>query len=343
MSQEEIVELFENKQFFTVIQPKHSCELIEKLLNENEDTKSRLSKIEDKIQSIEKVCESKIQEKCQLIEKTYNGKLAQIESKIESNEQNYKTMISNVDSKHQLKFSQIDKEQKNQDDQISKLSKNSNEQYAKCLQEIRLLGEKQETKLKERNILKQVNENIEKKIKSDDSSKIVYDIQYSNSPFEGIINELTKKYQGNINNIGVISISGRSIGLGPISSLVDFKYGGDSYSSTNKKNSSICFDFKDHLISVSSYSIKGTNFNNYLKSWNLEGSNDQNSWITLDSHSNDSSLLSFNVIKTFHIQNPNNREKRFRFIRILSTGPDGSGSNNLTITNIEFYGKYYKS
>ncbi|OHS99579.1 hypothetical protein TRFO_33950 [Tritrichomonas foetus] len=96
-------------------------------------------------------------------------------------------------------------------------------------------------------------------------------------------------------------------------------YTGESYYSINKKNSYVCFDFKNHQISLINYSLKTSDdilspF--HLRSWKIEGSNDRRKWKKLDSHSNDKTFSFPNQIHTFEIKDGNRPKSRFRFIRL---------------------------
>ena len=176
-------------------------------------------------------------------------------------------------------------------------------------------------------------------------------VEYKGEPFSGIIHSLTTKYSGNVNDKGIIDISGnRDVTISDtfyvsFSSLVDFNYSKNCYKSENKPNSFIQFDFKNHKISVSAYSIKSSNLPgpSLLKSWVIEGSDDSNSWTVIDSHTNDQSLCveSFEPkVCTFNVNN-NGSENKFRFIRLRITGKTSNDNWCIGITNIEFFGKYF--
>lgn len=165
---------------------------------------------------------------------------------------------------------------------------------------------------------------------------------YLGFPFSGIISELTKNHGGNINDKGIIAISGNSY-----NSSYSFLVNYNDHASrclNNVQNSYICFDFKDHCISLSAYSIQSSSQStpDYLKSWKIEGSNGENEWIELDSHSNDFSLCSHSVIRTFQICSDKKIKQPFKFIRIRMTGPNSRNFHNIEIANVEFFGKYYK-
>lgn len=74
-----------------------------------------------------------------------------------------------------------------------------------------------------------------------------------------------------------------------------------------------------------------------LRSWNLEASMDQQTWVILDSHTNDASWNTGNSCMTFKLNKPSS--KPYRHLRLIITGPNKKGSFVLVSGGIEFYGK----
>lgn len=180
------------------------------------------------------------------------------------------------------------------------------------------------TQLKKINEIQENQKKLEKDIEQIDMyySGMILKRDYLGDPFSWIISKLTKNHGGNVNDKYIISISGNTNGNGTFSSLVNYNYKGVSYCSLNDPNSSICFDFKDHCVSLSTYSIKSSYHEVLygLKSWIIEGSNGDNEWIELDSHNNDQSLCSRLVICTFQICKEKKIKQPFKLIRIRITG-----------------------
>lgn len=114
--------------------------------------------------------------------------------------------------------------------------------------------------------------------------------------------------------------------------------------SKNEENSWIKFQFNSNRIIPYHYSIKSSaefrkqyfSYNCNLKSWVIEGSNDDNHWIILDERIDDQSLRNGNVIKTFSMQNW--QDKEFKYIRLKQTSKNWYNSQALNINSIEFYG-----
>ena len=112
-----------------------------------------------------------------------------------------------------------------------------------------------------------------------------------------------------------------------------------NFCSENIENSWICFDFKKHRIIPTEYSIRSRNgIPNWYhpKSWVIECSNDNNSWEIIDEEKNCSFLNGKRMIHTFKIEKQ--KIKKYRYMRMRSTGPDWFGANYLTMETFEIYG-----
>lgn len=166
--------------------------------------------------------------------------------------------------------------------------------------------------------------------------------------FDGIMHFLTDETGSNIHNNGTIEISSNSIADDNNSFhpkyLVDYQLL-TFYESKNEEGIFICFDFKDKLIQLSSYSIKshkdGFNRGN-LRNWTVEVSNDGKNWIEIDRHENDSTLNKSNFIANFVIKKQT--DEFYRFIRFHQIGYSWYGYPNanfyyLYFYFIEFFGK----
>lgn len=164
--------------------------------------------------------------------------------------------------------------------------------------------------------------------------------------FNGIMNYLTSKTNGNIHTNKTIEINSNSIYRNNQKfhpkALVYFN-NDVWYTSNDNRLATICFDFKDKLIQPNEYSIKscknGPN-GPHLKSWVVEVSKDGETWSEVDSHENDPALNGSLIVSSFKIQKPVN--DFYRFIRLRQTGNswwNHQNKNRLTIRRIEFYGK----
>jgi E3 ubiquitin-protein ligase HECTD1 len=138
----------------------------------------------------------------------------------------------------------------------------------------------------------------------------------------------------------IVSITASSIGNPqsyPLRHVADFE-NQSCFATNNEANSWICYDFKDMQIKVTHYSIRTRRDanNGHLRFWILEGSQDGLSWVTIDDRQNDTSLNSEGAISTFSISQ--NFQKAFRQVRLRQTGKNTSGTDNLIVNSIEFFG-----
>ncbi|OHT05646.1 F5/8 type C domain containing protein [Tritrichomonas foetus] len=156
----------------------------------------------------------------------------------------------------------------------------------------------------------------------------------------GIISYLTGLYKGNIMKQNIINIEASSCGGGNISCLVSDDVE-DNFYTDDEKNAWVLFDFKTYRVRITDYSIKTYDYNkdnNHLKNWVLEVSNNKSDWEIIDTRSNDSSLNRRSVCSSFEINQPNNNNENYRFIRIRLTGKNWKNLNYLVFYSIEFYG-----
>ena len=165
-----------------------------------------------------------------------------------------------------------------------------------------------------------------------------------NNDFSGIFNFLRKKSNENIEkeiNVTSSSIHGNFEENLP-KNVVLFENQSKRFISANEPNSWLCFDFKDHQVILTEYTIKTSCLfeknMRHPRSWVIEGSNDNNSWEILDEQKDCSEINGKSITHTFSI---NNQElKKFKMIRLRATGPNWDGSNHLFIESFEIYGRY---
>lgn len=79
--------------------------------------------------------------------------------------------------------------------------------------------------------------------------------------------------------------------------------------------------------------------NETLRSWVIEGSNDDQYWKILDSQVNNDSLNGVGLFHLFAISNYKYNTESFKYLRIRQTGSNWCENDSLFITSIEFYGK----
>ena len=174
--------------------------------------------------------------------------------------------------------------------------------------------------------------------KSDESKSIQFELD-SNNKFNGILKYLSDKTGGNIVDNGTISLTADSEDC-PVKNMIRFN-STEYYRHHNQSMAKILFDFKNRSVKINKYSIHtGTYNTNYghLKSWVLEGSNDNEHWEEIDKRSNDSSLNGLRYSSSFEAQQK--RNEFYRFIRLRQTGIAWcpQSSNQFEIMYIEFFG-----
>ena len=115
------------------------------------------------------------------------------------------------------------------------------------------------------------------------------------------------------------------------------------FSSNDSPNSWILFEFTESYVSLSNYTIKSdftkSKQSDSPKSWVIEGSNDNETWIIIDEQKNVVLTNTKRFIHTFSIENP--KDFAFNFIRMRLTDKNWSGNNFFKVGSIEFFGKLY--
>lgn len=193
------------------------------------------------------------------------------------------------------------------------------------------------------NRLKQATENIQtiprnryKEEKMIDLNGISFPFD-ENKKFDGILRHM--KNEGSINRkVSVTSSSNISIDV-PTNV---YEYDNDDslfYSKENgKEDQWLCFDFKEHKIIPTNYTMRSTASFDKPKSWVLEGSNDNSKWDVIDERKDDSSLKQNMTIKTFTVSS--NAKNAYRYVRIRQTGLNWYNRYYLTFGKFEFYGVF---
>jgi hypothetical protein len=72
-----------------------------------------------------------------------------------------------------------------------------------------------------------------------------------------------------------------------------------------------------------------------MRSWALEGSNDDIAWEGLDEHTNSNELGKTKESKVFPCQ----ASSFFRYLRIRCTGRNSAGFHQMSLSGIEFFGE----
>ena len=122
--------------------------------------------------------------------------------------------------------------------------------------------------------------------------------------------------------------------------MIDYESIDSAFYSKNEKNSWIKFDFKERKVKPSAYSIRSNNWGGvghwHPQHWVIEGSNDDNEWTVLDSHTNDHSIDDQSKSNTFLIQTENNAF--YQYLRLRQRGLNTVDNDALIISAFEFFG-----
>jgi hypothetical protein len=154
--------------------------------------------------------------------------------------------------------------------------------------------------------------------------------------WNGILAHLSKEFGGDIHGKGIVNITSSGDHVNSCWQVADHKWN-DYWCSENVENSWICCDFKDKSVLLRHYTLK-SNYHGYhcFVQWQIEGSNDENTWKSLDSRET-KDLWGKSMTKTYKCSKANSNEF-FRFIRMRQTGKDSSLQNFFMLSNIEFFG-----
>lgn len=170
---------------------------------------------------------------------------------------------------------------------------------------------------------------------------ILYD-NNTNNRFKGIIYKLydcnpTSSKNGKIINITESSIINDN---DKPENVIDYENIDSAFYSKHVENSWIKFDFIERKVNPSAYSIRSNNWGGkghcHPQHWVIEGSNDDNNWTILDSHTNNDSIDDRSKSNTFSIQNQNNIF--YRYLRLRQTGLNTASNNALIISAFEYFG-----
>ena len=234
-------------------------------------------------------------------------------------------------------FSNVSEEMINQFISVFNINDLDNETWKSIC--VRLSKTSSEDKNHSENRYKESKNSKNNKInKSDESKSIQFELD-SNNKFNGILKYLSDKTGGNIVDNGTISLTADSEDC-PVKNMIRFD-STDYYRHLNQSMEKILFDFKNRSVKISKYSIHTGTYNTnggHLKSWVLEGSNDNEHWEEIDNRSNDSSLNGNRYSSSFEAQQK--RNEFYRFIRLRQTGIAWcpQSDNRFEIRYIEFFG-----
>jgi hypothetical protein len=166
------------------------------------------------------------------------------------------------------------------------------------------------------------------------------------SPLDGVIAHLTRECGGNVHQKGVVTITGHHYyadNTYPAWSAADLTADSVFYSK-DEPNQSLTYDFRDRRLRVTHYSIRsrydGNDDNYYLRSWVIEGSVDDVTWIEVDRRDNNDRLKGRNATHCFEVQSRSDDFRLVRLVRLRQTGPNhySSPDHRMVISGFELFG-----
>jgi hypothetical protein len=110
---------------------------------------------------------------------------------------------------------------------------------------------------------------------------------------------------------------------------------GQEWYSDQTPNSWICFEFKKVYVSLQQYTLRSGS-NQFFTRWEIEASNDEKIWKSLDSRSTNELCQPF-VSKIFDCSKRDSNEF-FRFIRMRHIGKNVGKSDGFALSGIKFFG-----
>ena len=163
---------------------------------------------------------------------------------------------------------------------------------------------------------------------------------HSNYPFGGIFDYLWMKNQENPIQSNVVTVTGNSFSQNyqnVMKHLIERDWKG-YWCSSNEVNSYITFDFHDHYVNLTHYTLKSYNLPKgfrHLKSWVIEGNN-HGDWKEIHKVKRSNHLNGSNSIASFPVKNAG----FYQQIRIRLANHNCYGDNHLFLTGVEFFGFY---
>ena len=122
-------------------------------------------------------------------------------------------------------------------------------------------------------------------------------------------------------------------------------YPSESISTTDDvPNSSFSFEFVDHKVFVTEYSLRSlavlseTKREDFPRCWVLEGSNNNDTWKIIDRQKN-TLFQERNQTCTFRVKYPG----VYKFIKIMQTSKNSNQSDHFRLSQFELYGAYFEN
>lgn len=170
----------------------------------------------------------------------------------------------------------------------------------------------------------------------------ILDIQYDSNPQNGIFDRLTEISRGNIATKQIVVLSSSGCPQDQLSHLLDDNFISYILTPLSKGKQFLLIDFKDRRFQLSRYYLKTGSFPAgifHLKSWKIEGSNDNENFTTIDHQKGVEDLNDQN--KEF-LSPEIHCTEAYRYYRLLVT-KNWFHNRRLLLNKIEFFGKLYGS
>ncbi|OHS98349.1 F5/8 type C domain containing protein [Tritrichomonas foetus] len=178
-------------------------------------------------------------------------------------------------------------------------------------------------------------------IEMQEKSRVVKttNIPFDGRSFNGVLKHLSDECHGNVHTKGEVIITSSTSDHNEAYQVADMGWS-DFFFTENKINQWISFNFKDRRVKILHYTIKTHKFPNgapHLKSWVVEGSNDEVTWTELDKRA----ITVLNGANRFQTFPCKNGEGKYRLIRLRQVGLNARGDNILAINNFEMFGQLF--
>ena len=167
--------------------------------------------------------------------------------------------------------------------------------------------------------------------------------------FNGILNYLERKYGKDLLGKKIINLTASSTTNGyELKSILDYNNDNVWFSECPSEYQWLWIDMINHPIKLNGYSIQSNHQGYYLKSWIIEGSNDDQpnkKWEEIDKRVNNNDLNGSNNVSYFRISK---NSQSFRYIRLRMIDKNHSNSSNnsdyyLGLSKLELFGDLYES
>ena len=180
--------------------------------------------------------------------------------------------------------------------------------------------------------------------KNKEKYKLIEYDNNENNRFKGIITELGRGDPLNVLTEKIIDVSCSSlfhVDYSNEQNIFNFNDDKKFFESENKPNSWFCYDFKERKVKLTHYSLRSHGYpgktNCRVKTWVIEGSNNNEDFIEIDKRENEDSVVDVSASNTFKI-NQNSTNDFYRYIRIRQTNVNSCNNHHLDFSVIEFFG-----